>query len=109
MEELAASGVKYTPEDVVMIAKTPDGKLLWLEEGNDSAGLQHIVNRHGTDLAAKGVTDVPGFLNEVLQSTPVETISTAKGLSSVYLIQGQKYIVAYGKNGFIVSLYPISK
>ena len=28
MEELANSGVKYTPEDVIMVTKTPDGTLM---------------------------------------------------------------------------------
>lgn len=46
MEELANSGVKYNPDDVVMITKIPDRKLLWLEKGNANAGLKHIIEKH---------------------------------------------------------------
>ena len=31
LDELANSGVKYNPEDIVAITKTADGKLVWLE------------------------------------------------------------------------------
>ena len=43
LEELANSGVKYNPEDIVAITKTADGKLVWLENGTDTAGLKHII------------------------------------------------------------------
>lgn len=36
LDELANSGVKYNPEDIVAITKTADGKLVWLENGTDS-------------------------------------------------------------------------
>ncbi len=106
MDELAESGVKYNPDDVVMITKTPGGKLLWLESGNEASGLKHIVDGHAADFTAKGISDIPGFLNRALQSTPIETGSTTKGLYAVYSIEGQNYTVAYGTNGYIVSFYP---
>lgn len=41
MSELTQSGVKYNADDVILITKTPEGKLLWLEKGNSSTGLMH--------------------------------------------------------------------
>lgn len=36
MEELRASGNKFTVEDVVMVTKTKKGELVWLEQGDSS-------------------------------------------------------------------------
>ncbi|MBC2235412.1 hypothetical protein HCA79_11325 [Listeria seeligeri] len=107
LDELAASGVKYNPEDVVMITKAPDGKLLWLEKGNGKAGLKHIVDGHAADFEAKGIKDIPSFLNEVLKAKPIKTGVGKNGPFADYLVNGVKYRVAYGTNGFIVSFYPI--
>ena len=109
MQELAESGVKYNPDDVVMITRTPDGKLLWLEKGNGSAGLKHIVNGHAADFTAKGVKNIPQFLEQVLKTSPIKTGATSKGYYAVYSINGNYYKVAYGTNGYIVSFYPIKK
>ncbi|MCD7947775.1 MAG: hypothetical protein LUG13_05695 [Oscillospiraceae bacterium] len=109
IKELAESGVKYNADDVMMITKTPDGKLLWLESGNKEGGLKHILNGHANDFAAKGITDIPSFLNEVLQINPISTGTTASGPFSVYSMDGSLYKVAYGTNGYIVSFYPIKK
>lgn len=43
MEELRVSGNKFTEEDVVMVTKTKEGELVWLEQGNSYAGLIHII------------------------------------------------------------------
>jgi hypothetical protein len=58
------------------------------------------------NFADKGITDIPKFLQEVLQTIPIELGTTAKVNYAVYIINGQKYTVAYGTNGFIVSFYP---
>ena len=38
------SDVKHNPAKIVRIAKQADGKIVFLEEGNTQAGLQHIFN-----------------------------------------------------------------
>lgn len=107
MDELAQSGVKYSADDVVMVTKTPEGKLMWLEKGNSSSGLNHIVDGHASHFTARGVDDISGFLNRLLQETPVKTGMTKAGPYAEYLIDGSKYKVAYGTNGYVVSFYPI--
>ena len=47
LKELAESGVKYNSDDVVTVMRNSDGKLMWLEKGNGTAGLKHILERHG--------------------------------------------------------------
>ncbi|WP_205687128.1 hypothetical protein [Clostridium septicum] len=54
LDELANSGVKYNADDLVAVTKTPDGKLVWLENGNSQAGLNHVMN-HADDFAKKGI------------------------------------------------------
>jgi len=108
MDELANSGVKYTPNDVIMVTKTSCGKLLWLEKGSNSAGLKHIVNGHAADFAAKGVTDIPSFLQQALQGTPINSGVGAKGPYMDFFVNGSTYRVVHGTNGFIVSFYPIN-
>lgn len=108
LDELAASGVKHNPEDVVMVTKTPDGKLLWFEKGNGEAGLKHILDGHAADFEAKGIKDIPSFLNEALKDKPIKTGVGKNGSFADYLVNEVKYRVAYGTNGFIVSFYPIN-
>lgn len=55
MAELANSGVKYNADKVVAVVKNSDGKLMWLEEGNEKSGLNHILERHADQFAAKGI------------------------------------------------------
>ena len=105
MEELENSGVKYTPENVMCIVKTPDGLLQWLETGKESSGWMHI-EEHATDFQGRGVDDLYSFLNEVLQTQPAERGIRPTGPYAIYMVDGKKYILAYGKNGYIVSFYP---
>lgn len=48
IQELASQGIKHTPEDIVVIGRNPEGKILWLEKGNAKVGLEHIVQRYPT-------------------------------------------------------------
>lgn len=68
LDELASSGVKYNPKDIVAITKTTDGKLVWLENGNSTAGLEYIM-QHADQFAAKGISsekdDVLDILDDI--------------------------------------------
>jgi len=107
LEDLVSSGAKHNADDIVIITKTPDGKLLWLENGNEGAGLRHIIDGHADDFAKRGIDDIPQFLEEVLQSEPIEVGVTESGPFAEYLVSGKRYRVAYGTNGYIVSFFPI--
>ena len=107
MDELAQSGVKYTPEDVATVVKTPDGKLMWLEKGNGSSGLKHILDGHATDFANRGINDIPGFLNKTLQETPFNIGKGIQGPFADFMINGSNYRIVYGANGYVVTFFPI--
>ena len=107
MDELAASGVKYNLDKVVSVKKDANGKLLWLEIGNESSGLTHILEGHKNNFVSREVYDVVEFLDELLETEPYVTGSNRRGAFSEYSFDGNNYRVAYGTNGYIVSFYPI--
>lgn len=43
IDELVASGNKFSLDKVEFVVKTPEGELLWLEYGDEGAGLYHIL------------------------------------------------------------------
>ncbi|EGS34072.1 hypothetical protein [Megasphaera sp. UPII 135-E] len=111
MEELRNSGVKFTEEDVVMIAKQKNGELLWLERGNKVAGLIHIEEGHSENLkSAFGVNknSIPSFIKNVIeQGKIVSNVKKGKRITRIYDFGGKHYVLcALGTNGFIVSVYP---
>ncbi|MBC1693472.1 hypothetical protein HCJ06_06300 [Listeria welshimeri] len=107
LDELSKSGVKYNPDDVIMVTKNAEKDLLWLEYGNNKAGLNHIEVRHATDFSKRGIKNIPEFIHGMLKNKPISIVESSKGMNATYLINGKKYLIAYGKNGFIVSVYPI--
>lgn len=107
IDELLQSGEKYALKEVVAITKTSEGKLVWLEKGNSNSGLIHIFERHINEFNSEGITDIPDFLVKLLNSKPIKQGSNAKGLYGDYLFDEKAYRVAYGTNGYIVTVYPI--
>jgi hypothetical protein len=57
LDELARTGVKHNPDDIVEIGRNEAGQVVFLERGNSRAGLQHIVERHAGDFANVGVPE----------------------------------------------------
>ena len=53
-----------------------------------------------------GVEDIPTFLYDILAMEPKRQGVSANGPFSIYEVEGQEYLLAYGTNGYIVSFYP---
>lgn len=106
------AGTRITPENVVDIRKLPDGRTVWLETGNDAAGLQHIYRRHEADFASKGIPreQVPTVVMDALQQGNV--VGT-NGSANVYRIvhngTEQHIAIGVGSNGFVVRANPVSQ
>ncbi len=116
IEELVKAGVAFTDEDIIFITRDATGQIVWLEKGNERAGLVHIVERHMDDFSkALGLTEekLPRFLEEVVTKGTVVSNTTSDlrtGYSRVYDFDGNYYTVtAIGTNGFIVTAYPTPK
>lgn len=109
--ELKSRGIKHNPDDIIAITKLVNGEIIFLEKGNQYAGLEHILNRHENDFANRGIN------KQEISDLIMLAISQGKVLG----IQGQKnrkiYEVNYlgkiqyisidiGNNGYIVSANP---
>jgi len=120
--ELENSGVKFTKEDVIFVTKDATGQTVWLEKGNSSAGLEHIINGGGKSSGhaehfekAFGITkeQIPSFLNKIISngrvvSNQLKSINGREGFERIYYYNGKHYVLTgIGKNGFIVTAYPI--
>ena len=113
MDELARSGVKYNPDEVIAVMKTSDGKLIWLERGNDSAGLEHIL-KHADQFITKGIAkeEIPEFIMEAIKNGKIIGYQ-GRGISrpiyeTIYNGEVKRVAITIGSNGFIVGANPVS-
>ena len=112
LDELANSGVKYNPEDIVAITKTADGKLVWLENGTDTAGLNHIITEHADDFLNKGITQeqIPDYVMNALENGKIvgyQGRGTGRHIYEfTYNGEIHKVAITVGNNGFIVGANP---
>ena len=110
LDELANSGVKYNPEDIVAITKTADGKLVWLENGTDTAGLNHIITEHADDFLNKGITQeqIPDYVMNALENGKIVGYQGTGRPIYEFTYNGEihKVAITVGNNGFIVGANP---
>ena len=116
LNELIKNGVKINPDDVVFTATDKSGQNVWLENGNNTTGLEHI-KKHTNDFIAKHniqeIHLISHLKNIIIKGTIVSSkeknLDNGKiGLEKIYLYKGKYYTLgAIGTNGYIVSMYPI--
>ena len=111
--QLRARGVKHNPDDILGIARLSDGKIVFLESGNDGAGWQHIRKQHAENFAARGIPE-----NQIIDAVMAAVINGRilgnQGRSrTVYEIEFNgaiQYIsVEVASNGYIVGANPTRK
>lgn len=114
IDEVVANGDKISPDDVVMITRDPNGKIVWLEIGNDRSGLQHILNEHGAEFNGKGIAndDIPNYVLEAVYQGNVVGTQGKRNPRTVYEFEYngvvQRIAVQVGSNGYIVGANPKS-
>ena len=107
-KEMTAQGIKFTPESVVSAAKDSSGKIIFLKKGNSKAGLQHIVEEHGSQFAQIGVSEarIPDVVMKAVTDGKVVGYQGSGTGRPIYetMINGKKYNIAVtvGNNGYIV-------
>lgn len=111
IQQLQSEGIKFDPDKVVQVGRDSDGKIIFLEQGNKKAGLQHILS-HATDFANKGVSqdEIPELVTRA--ATQGEKVGVSGRDRPIYQIMHNgtmlKIAVTIGSNGFIVGANPVS-
>jgi hypothetical protein len=109
LNELSQQGVKHTSEDILRMAELPDGRIAFLELGDSSSGLAHILERHASDFASRGVDprDIPDLIMTALISgQQVGSVRSAAIYEVKFKGTVQRLLVTVSDNGYIVSAYP---
>uniref|UniRef100_UPI001643D056 VENN motif pre-toxin domain-containing protein n=1 Tax=Yersinia aleksiciae TaxID=263819 RepID=UPI001643D056 len=107
-KEMTAQGIKFTPENIVSAAKDSSGKIIFLEKGSSKAGLQHIVEEHGSQFAKIGVSEarIPDVVMKAVTDGKIVGYQGTGTGRPIYetVINGKKYNIAVtvGNNGYIV-------
>jgi hypothetical protein len=112
--ELETSGVKFSRQDLISIARDATGRVVFLEEGNSAAGLQHILEGHEQDFAANGISaaEIPdAVMAAVTRGSIIGYEGEGVGRPIYEVIfngQVRRIAVTVGSNGFIVGANPSS-
>jgi len=103
---------------LLFITKDETGQTIWLEIGNTSSGMTHIVSRHGKDFQSKhGVpqAELSNHLDKVFTLGNVEYDRATQrngriGYERLYSYNKKYYLLSgIGSNGYIVSAYPLGQ
>jgi hypothetical protein len=109
IEELARSGVKHSPEKIVAIGRDPDGRIVFLETGSPSAGLEHILQKQG-QFAQRGVGQ-DQVADYVLTAVTKGKVVGMQRTRPIYEFQWNgtthRLAVTVGDNGYIVGANPV--
>lgn len=109
---LRQAGVKFTESAIVGITRTVAGRIVWLETGTASAGLTHIMQRHGSQFAAWGLRSqqaVAQFLVNTVRTVSPVAAQSGGAFDFVVRVGGAERMVriVIGSNGFIVTAHPL--
>ncbi|MFK4269394.1 putative T7SS-secreted protein [Streptomyces milbemycinicus] len=111
VKQLEDDGVKFSPDRLVSVQRDQDGRVVFLEKGNEDAGLQHILDHEG-DFARKGVAreDIPDLVMSAATHGEIVGYQGRGTGRPIYEVefQGkiQRVAVTVGSNGFVVGANP---
>lgn len=110
--ELSQAGIKHNPEKIVLIAKQPEGKIVFLEEGNSESGLQHILEEHYLQFAQQGIEldQIPDAVITALTQGKIIGYQGKRKTRTIYEVtfngKTQYIAVTVSNNGYIVGANP---
>jgi len=111
--QLRASGVKHNPDDILGIARLSDGKIVFLEIGNDGAGWQHIRKQHAENFAARGIPEnqiIDAVMAAVINGRILGNQGRSRTVYGIEFNGAIQYIsVEVASNGYIVGANPTRK
>lgn len=108
--ELQAAGVRHNPDEILQIAKKPDGIIVFLETGNNRSGWQHIRNNHAVNFASRGIPEEElqvAVMAAVVSGRMIGTQGSSRSVYEVLFNNETQYIsVEVAINGYIVGANP---
>ncbi|WP_269429068.1 VENN motif pre-toxin domain-containing protein, partial [Yersinia rohdei] len=108
LNEMSSQGIKYSPQNIVQVTKNSDGKIIFLETGSPTSGLQHIIKEHGSQFTQIGVPEsqIPNVIMKAVADDKIVGYQGAGSGRPIYetTINGRKYNIAItvGSNGYVV-------
>lgn len=115
IQKLKEVGVKFTPQDVIFTTNDESGQLIWLEKGNENAGLKHIIKNHAKDFENKlGVSEseISNIIMDIITNGKLMSVSKRSGKTfdqyeKIYKYKNEYFfLAALGTNGYVVSMHP---
>lgn len=67
---------------MLFVTKDKSGQMIWLEKGNDNAGLNHILKKHSEDFSAKhnvSKENIANHINNIVTNGNIEYSRLTKG------------------------------
>jgi Domain of unknown function (DUF4157) len=110
---LRQAGVKFAETAIVGITRTVSGRIVWLETGSVSAGLVHIMQRHGSQFAAWGLRTQQQvgqlIINTLGTRTPMATQAGGAFDFAVRVGAQERFLrIVVASNGYVVTAHPIT-
>lgn len=112
IRELQEAGIKHSPEKIIRIAKQTNGKIIFLEQGNSQAGLQHILEQHSKEFEELGIAveQIPDAIITAVTTGKIIGYQGRKKTRVIYEVSFNNEIyyiaVTVSKNGYIVGANP---
>jgi hypothetical protein len=108
--QLRADEIKHNPDDILRIARLPDGKIVFLEIGNDAAGWQHIQKQHAENFTARGIAEdqiIDAVMTAVINGRILGNQGRSRTVYEIEFNGAIQYIsVEVASNGYIVGANP---
>ena len=112
--EAQSEGLSISPDNVLGIAKSADGKIIWIETGTTGvrgSGLAHIIEEHGKQFSKKGI-DGSALPDYLLRAVTTGAIVGMQGTRPIYEFAyngiRQRVAITVSRNGYIVGDDPKS-
>lgn len=114
IKELQKRNENFTQKDIIAAERDRSGNVVWLEKGNDRAGLKHILS-HESQFTKFGVDrrDIPEYVMKAITGGNIIGYQGQGTGRPIYEFdhngETHRLAVTIGSNGFIVGANPKSR
>jgi len=110
--ELQQKNIKHTPDEIIWIGRDAQGKVVWLENGDQDRGAEHILGKQ-KDFEGRKVSKSEILTLVVSAITDGRLIGRQGKSRSIFVVEFggiEQYIsVEIASNGYIIGANPSNK